>query len=181
MAFLNIFKKKNIESSLEVFPDMTKYRIYIFLKSESTSDLKALMNEYYEIYTTETPFSMELYKLDDLSWNYVVLTLLPNVAEIPPVWDYLNILLWLNEKAVSSFAYAIPKQEEEQPFFAEVDKSNPYGDSCVGIANGRNFFCNIPEEKVEWSTSVSKQFNYTQFIYERYGVTFPECIGERNW
>jgi len=67
MAFLNIFKKKNIESSLEVFPDMTKYRIYIFLKSESTSDLKALMNEYYEIYTTETPFSMELYKLDDLS------------------------------------------------------------------------------------------------------------------
>ncbi len=65
---------------------------------------------------------MELYKLDDLSWNYVVLTLLPNVAEISPIWDYLNILLWLNEK-------------------------------------------------VEWFTSVSKQFNYTKFICERYGVT----------
>ncbi len=172
MAFLNIFKKKNTETSLEVFPDMVKYRIYIFLKSESTSDLKALMNEYHEIYTTETPFSMELYKLDDLSWNYVVLTLLPNVAEISPIWDYLNILLWLNEKAVSSFAYAVPMQEDEQPFFAEVDKSNPYGDSCVGIANGRNFFCNIPEQKVVWSTSVPKQFNYTKFICERYGVMF---------
>lgn len=172
MKFLNIFKKKKTETSLEVFPDMTKYRIYIFMKSESTSDLKALMNEYYEIYTTETPFSMELYKLDDLSWNYAVLTLLPNVAEISPIWDYLNILLWVDENAISSFAYAVSKQEGEQPFFAAVDKSNPYGDSCVGIANGRNFMCNIPEQKVKWSTSVPNQFDYTKYIYEHYGVKF---------
>lgn len=81
-------------------------------------------------------------------------------------------MVGLNEKTACSFAYAVPKKADKQPFFAEVDKSNPYGDSCVGIANGRNFICNIPEQKVEWSTSVSKQFNYTKFICECYGVKF---------
>lgn len=172
MGFFDLFKKKNTATSLEAFPDMEKYRIYIFVKGGSASDLKARMNEYNEIYITETPFSMELYKMEDSSWHYVVLTLLPNTAEISPAWDYLNILLWLNEKAEHSFAYAFSEKEGGQPFYAEVDKNNPYGDSCVGIANGRNFFCNIPEQKVEWSASVSKQFDYEKYIYERYGVKF---------
>lgn len=45
MTINNINENELMECKLNRRIDMAKYHIYIFLKSESTSELKALMNE----------------------------------------------------------------------------------------------------------------------------------------
>ena len=50
------------------------------------------------------------------------------------------------------------------------DWSNSFGDSIMGIANGKNYYCNIPEQSVEWRQSIAKGFDPVQHIRERYGV-----------
>ena len=170
MGFFDMFKKHNGPESFDSFPDLTDYRIYIFLKGGELCEVKAQMDEYHEIYITETAFSTQLYKLGDTPWTYVVLTLLPNVAEISPIWDYLNILLWMSDKAEQSFAYAYSDCAGELPLFAERDWDNQYGDSCIGIANGKHFHVAIPEQEITWKQNVAKQFDHPKYILDKFGV-----------
>ena len=170
MGLFDIFKKHDEGSSFDSFPDLKNYQIYILLKGGELSEVKAQMDEYHEIYITEAAFSTQLYKLGDTQWTYIVLTLLPDVAEFPPVWDYLNILLWMSDKAESSFAYAYSRQKGELPLIAERDWNNQDGDSCKGIANGKNFYAAIPDQNVRWEQAVPKQFDYEKYLMERYGV-----------
>ena len=167
-------KKKTVKTvktdSFDTFPDLTNYRIYIFLKNDRVSEVKAHLDEYHELYITETDFSTGLYNLGDTQWTYVVLTLLPGVAEISPFWDYLNILLWMSDKAEISFAYAFSKQKGELPVIAVRDEKNQYGDSCKGIASGKYFSAAIPEQAVTWEQSVSKKFDYEEYLRKCYGV-----------
>ena len=57
MGFFDLFKKHNETESFDSFPNLTDYRIYIFLKGGELSEVKARMDEYHEIYITETAFS----------------------------------------------------------------------------------------------------------------------------
>ena len=168
MGLFDIFKKKN-EPVLAAFPELSDYRIYIFLKGGAAGELKTLLNEYYELYIDETPFSMDLYNTNDQSWNYISLTLLPNVGEVEPMWEYLNILLWMSQKASVLFAYAVSDKPGKLPVFAEVNKADSLGETCLGIVNGKNFICNIPERRAEWTGSVPVQYDLEKYIFERYG------------
>ena len=170
MGVLDIFKNRKKQASFDSFPDLKNYRIFLFLKGGEIDDVKAQMDEYHELYITETAFSTNLFKLGDTPWTYVVLTLLPEVAEISPIWDYFNILLWMSEKTEISFAYACSRQMGEPPVFAVRDDDNQYGDSCKGMANGKYFHAAIPEQEVTWEQSISKQFDYEGYIREKYGV-----------
>ena len=170
MGLFDIFKKHDEGNSFDSFPDLKNYQIYIFLKGGELSEVKAQMDEYHELYISEAAFTTQLYKLDNTQWTYVVLTLLPDVSDPPPVWDYLNILLWMSDKSESSFAYAFSSQKGELPIIAERDWNNQYGDSCIGIANGKNFHAAIPEQEVIWKQAVPKQFDYEAYLLEKYGV-----------
>lgn len=170
MGLLGFFIKQNKSDSLDTFPDLSDYRIYLFLKGGELNKVKAQMDEYHELYTTEAAFSTQLFKLGDTSWTYIVFTLLPNVAEISPIWDYLNILLWMSDKTEVSFAYAYSMQAGKLPLLANRDYDNPFGDSCIGIANGKHFRAAIPEQEVVWEQRVSKQFDYSGYLRENYGV-----------
>ena len=170
MGVFNFFKRQNKSDSFDSFPDLTNYRIYLFLKGGELNEVIAQMGEYYEMYPTETAFSAQLYKLNDTPWTYIVLTLLPNVTEISPIWDYFNILLWMSDKAELSFAYAYSTQFGELPLFAYRDYDNQFGDSCKGIANGKQIYAKVPEQEVLWGQSVSEQFDYEGYLWENYGV-----------
>ena len=170
MGLFDFFKKQNKSDSLDDFPDLSNYRIYLFLKGGDLDEVKAQMDEYHELYTTETAFSTQLFKLGDTPWTYIVFTLLPNVAEISPIWDYLNILLWMSDKTEIAFAYAYSIQAGELPLLANRDYDNQSGDSCIGIANGKHFRAAIPEQEVAWGQSVSKQFDNSEYLRENYGV-----------
>ena len=170
MGLFDIFKKNVQTGAFDSFPDLKDYRIYILLKGGELSEVKAQMDEYHQIYITETAFSTQLFKLGDTQWTYIVLTLLPGVAELSPIWDYLNILLWMSDKAEQSFAYAYSDQKGKLPLIAERDRDNQYGDSCKGIAQGRYFYATIPEQEVTWKEGVSKDFDPEGYLRERYGV-----------
>ena len=76
----------------------------------------------------------------------------------------------MSDKAESSFAYAYSRQKGELPLIAERDWNNQDGDSCKGIANGKNFYAAIPDQNVRWEQAVPKQFDYEKYLMERYGV-----------
>ena len=170
MGFLDIFRKRNKQNSFESLPDLKNYRIFLFLKGGAVDELRAHMDEYHKIYSTETAFFMDLFKLGDTSWTYIALTLMPEVAEISPMWDYLNILLWMSEKAEVSFAYAYSREQGKLPVVAVLDEENQYGDSCKGIANGKHFRAAIPEQEVTWGQSAPKQFDYEEYLLGKYYV-----------
>ena len=170
MGLFDIFKKQDVENSFDSFPDLKNYQIYLLLKGGELSEVKARMDEYHEIYITETAFSTQLYKLGDTQWTYIAFTLLPEVSELSPIWDYFNILLWMSDKSESSFAYAFSRQKGELPIIAARDWNNQYGDSCIGIANGKNFHAAIPEQEVIWKQAVPGQFAYEAYLLEKYGV-----------
>ncbi len=175
MGLFDIFKK-NKETVFDTFPELSDYRIYIFLKGGSTGELKALLNEYHELYIDETPFSMDLYNTNDQSWTYITLTLLPKVGEVEPMWEYLNILLWMSQKASILFAYAFSDKAGKLPVFAEVNKADPLGETCLGIVKGKNFLCNIPERRAEWTGNVPAQYDIKKYIFERYGIDMSSVI-----
>ena len=162
--------KKNKETAAEAFPELADYRIFIFLKGGAAAEQKSLLNEYHELYIDETPFSMDLYNTDDQSWNYITLTLLPNVGEVEPMWEYLNILLWMSQKADLLFAYAVSDKPGKLPLFAEVNKADQLGETCLGIVNRKNFISNIPERRTEWTGNVPAQYKLENYILERYGL-----------
>ena len=176
MGLFDIFKKQDNGNTFDSFSNLKNCRIYIFLKGGNLSEVKAQMDEYHEIYITEAAFSTQLYKLGDTQWTYVALTLLPDVAELSPVWEYFNILLWMSDKAESSFAYAFSDQKGELPLIAERDWNNQYGDSCNGIANGKYFYAAVPDQNVTWNRAVPNQFDYEGYLREKYGVDVRQAI-----
>lgn len=162
---------RNKESaSFDTLPDLKNYRIYLFLKAGEVSEVKAHLDEYHELYITEAAFSTDLYKLGDTAWTYVVLTLLPGVAEISPAWEYLNILLWMSDKAERSFAYAYSRQKGEPSVIAERDWGDQLGESCKGIIGGKYFHASIPGQEVTWKQGVPKSFEHEEYIRKEYGV-----------
>lgn len=165
-----IFKKQNRSNAFDSFPDLKDYRVYLFLRGGELSEVKARMDEYHEIYLTETAFSTQLYRLGDTPWIYMVLTLLPGVAELSPIWDYFNILLWMSDKVETAFAYAYSEYKGKLPVFALRDVDNQFGDSCKGIANGKHFLATIPEQEVQWGQGVTGRFDYKGYLRENYGI-----------
>ena len=76
----------------------------------------------------------------------------------------------MSDKAELSFAYAYSTQFGELPLFAYRDYDNQFGDSCKGIANGKQIYAKVPEQEVLWGQSVSEQFDYEGYLWENYGV-----------
>ena len=171
MGLFDIFKKKDAQSAqtgLDAFPDITGYRAFLFLKTENIEALEAHCKEYGEIYPDEIVFTPAFQKYKDPAWVCMSLTPVAGKADAASIWHYLNLLLWMSDKAEKSFAYAV--SGAMAPVFAERDWSNSFGDSVMGIANGKNYYCNIPEQSVKWRQSVAKGFDPVQHIRERYGV-----------
>ena len=160
----------NEQNPFGLFPDMADYRIYLLLKGGEANEIQAQMDEYDKIYSNETPFLTEMYKVDGTPWTYFVLTLRTDVAEPYPVWSYFDILLWMREKVNLAFAYACPKQQGYLPIVACCEENNPSHDSCAGIANGRNFRAVMPDWEVIWGQNVPIDFNYIGYIRETYGI-----------
>ena len=166
----DLFDQHSYEGSFDELPDLSGYRIFIFLNNSSVDEMKKQMAGYDELYSNETAFSAEVYRLGATQWTYLVLTLKAHVSELSPVWDYLNILLWMSEKAAPAFAYAVPKEKGSYPLFAQRDWGNPSGDSCLGIAMGKNFRASIPGQELIWEQSVPETFDYRKQIIEHFGI-----------
>ncbi|MCR5733991.1 MAG: hypothetical protein K6G22_05210 [Lachnospiraceae bacterium] len=176
MGLFNFSKKQNKSDSFDSFPNLTSYRLYIFLKSGDINKVKAQMDEFYELYPNEIPFSAQLYQLGPTPWTYLVLNHLPNVGSMSPIWYYLDYLLWMSDSAELSFAFAYSVQAGELPLFASRDFNNPNGDSCTGISNGKHFHATVPGEEVNWGQSVSNQFDYVEYIRGYYGVDISTVL-----
>lgn len=153
-----------------LFPDITNYRVYLFLMGGEVNEISAQMDEYNELYSDGIPFSTEMYKVGDSSWTYFVFTFRTHVEERHPVWYYFDNLLWMSVKANLSLAYACPKQQGYLPIIACRDEDNQSGESCKGIANGKYFRANIPYNEVNWGQSVPVGFDYIGYVRETYGI-----------
>jgi hypothetical protein len=169
MGVFDVFKKSNEKATFDSFPDLRNYRSYVFLKGGEAGELKRQMDEYHQL-GSETAFSTALYTIGGTPWTYVVLTPRPNADKVSMVWDFLNILLWMSDKAASSFAYACPAKEGELPIIAYRDENNDMGDSCKGIAREKFFHASIPDFEVIWEQSLPKQFDYVDYLQQNYGI-----------
>lgn len=174
MGLMDAFRKNSGGSSFDSFPDLSDYRIYLFLKG---CDVQKLLDEYSEIYSNPQPFSTEIFNVQFTPWKYVVFTFYPGVSEICPMMDYLDVLLWMSGGSACTFAYACPNQDGRLPIIAYREDDNEYGDSCKGIANGKYFRADIPGNEVKWGASVPMQLDYVAYLRERYGIDVAAVIG----
>ncbi|MCR4641562.1 MAG: hypothetical protein K5697_05990 [Lachnospiraceae bacterium] len=166
----DLFDQHEEAGAFDELPDLRGYRIYIFLNNSSVDEMQKQLAGYYELYSDESAFSAEVRSLAGTPWTCLALTLRAHVSELPPVWDYLNILLWMSDKAVPAFAYAYSEQPEKLPFFAQRDWGNPDGDSCIGIAMGRNFRASVPAQELSWQQELPEGFDYRAQIMTHFGV-----------
>ncbi|MCR5213099.1 MAG: hypothetical protein K6E10_01670 [Eubacterium sp.] len=170
MGLFDLFGKKKNESSFEVFPDVRDYKLYYFLKMDSINVIKSRMSEYHVMYGGDMPFSMELYEWKDTSWYCLGISIESDKTNELPMWHYFNLLLWLSTKTQSMFAVAVPVHSGMTPLYAETNISDSLGSTCMGISNGNNFICDIPDKKVQWLQGVNRGFDYYQYINDRFGV-----------
>jgi hypothetical protein len=159
----------NKQNSFDSFPDMRGYRAFIFLKGCEVNEVRKQVAEFNEIYGSDIAYSIEVFSIDGTPWTYIALNLLPN-ANNSPIWYYLDILLWMSDKADTSFAYAYSMQEGNLPVIAFRDRGNEYGEACRGMANGKYFQASVPSEEVTWGQNVPAQFDYVGHLYNSYGV-----------
>ncbi|MCR5403664.1 MAG: hypothetical protein K6E91_07590 [Butyrivibrio sp.] len=167
MGLFDRFNQSKEKNSFDSFPGMENYQLFLFVNGFNA---KEQMDKYHEIYNDETAFSTEIYNRANTSWMCIVFTLKTDAIDISPIWEYLNTLLWMSEGSTPAFAYAYPKQEGDLPIIAYRDEGSKFGDSCVGIANGRYFQASIPDQEVVWGQSVPEQFDYEGFLSQSYGI-----------
>lgn len=174
MGLFDRFIKNNEGNSSDSFPDLNNYQLFLFVKG---CDVRTRLDEYLEIYNGETAFSTEILNISNTEWNYVFFTPKPSAGEASPIWEYLNTLLWMSEEPAEAFAYACSKYEGElPPIIAYRDEDSKSGDSCTGIADGRQFEAVIPEQSLRWGESVSDEFDYEGFLSQIYGIDLKDLF-----
>ena len=153
------------------FANLKNYRAFIFTNKVSYADLKAHIDEYYQLYSDASSYELNyaIKEIKGTQWIRIEFTLKNQTAKYTPFWEYLNALIWLSDKTDTLFAYAFSKEKRYLPVIAGFDKDNPAGDSVLGIMNSRNFVACLPEEKIVWKEEVPKNLDYEKYLETNFG------------
>lgn len=153
------------------FPNLKDYRSFIFTKKVSYPDLKAHLDEYYELYSDPTSYELNyaVKEIKGTKWIRIEFTLKNQTPEFTPFWEYLNALIWISDKTDTLFAYAFSNVKNNHPVIAKFNTNNPAGDSVLGIMNGRYFEACLPEEKIVWKEVLPPGLDYERYLETNFG------------
>ena len=165
-------ENKDTDNSKENdFPNLKNYRFFIFTKKVSHPDLKACLDEYYELYSDPTSYELNyvIKEIKGTEWIRIEFTLKNQTPKYTPFWEYLNALIWLSDKTDTLFAYAFSNIKSNHPVIARFDADNPAGDSVLGIMNSRYFIACLPDEKIVWKEMIPSSLDYEKYLETYFG------------
>lgn len=151
----------------EWWPDLTAYRKAILLHNISYDEIDSLLKEYATLWAAPRPVVCDFFYTalpDDSTWIYLEF---PNFEKVPHYENfsqYLNLMIWLSEKADRQFCLAIPQNPNQPLFLSTMDEQNPCGDACMGIYADRDFYFEVAGDMFEWGPVPTAAFNYVGFL-----------------
>ena len=163
--------KETDNSKENDFPNLKNYRSFIFAGNVSYSNLKARMDEYYELYSDPASYELNyvIKEIKGTKWIRIEFTLRNQIPMYTPFWEYLNALIWLSDITDNLFAYAFSNIKNNLPVIARFDSENPAGDSVLGIMNSRYFEACLPEEKIVWKDVLPSGLDYEKYLETNFG------------
>ena len=176
MGLFDFWKKKtDTDQSVDRIPDLKGYRIRIYQKGSSFEEMRGLWNEYEEMYSEEINYQVNFCGFSGTPWKYMDITGKTSQEPIS-FWEYLNLLIWMSQKGSGLFALAESTSVlPEYAVYATVDMSNPAGDTCNALVNGKRCLCDIPAQEISWGEAVSAGYDYRNVIVHTFA--FPdECF-----
>lgn len=169
-----------------MFPNLKYFNCRIYVRIADSENIRKSFNEYNGIYTD--PDKCYISAEGDLgdNWHYIELSAATSDPSDFSFAEFMNILIWLSDLTYDVFAYAKPNNTypgmgnsavdkvgdwtNTEPFYAEPDRNDKFGDSCVGIMNGKEFKFVVTELAVSYKNEVAYRSDLESYICKKHKV-----------
>ena len=171
-----------------MFPNLKYFNCRIYVRIADSGNIRKSFREYNGIYTD--PDKSYISAEGDLgdNWHYIELSAATSDPEDFTFAEFMNILIWLSDLTNDVFAYAKPNNTypgmgnsavdkvgdwtNTEPFYAEPDRNDALGESCVGIMNGKEFRFVVTELAVSYNNEVVSVSDLESYISKKHRVKF---------
>lgn len=169
-----------------LIPYLTFYRKAVILHNVPLDIVKEQIKEYAGLYEDpvkkEHNFRMATFS-GSSGWVYLEYPYAEGIVHYKNFWHYQNLMLWLSMKADMQFCLALPESREESLFFSQMDKSNSFGDTVIGIFEDRDFSFCVPGSIFKWIALPQTGFDCKGYLDKVFGFDMQllSGIGQFQW
>lgn len=170
----------------KLIPNLTLYKKSIILHNIPLDIVKEQIKEYAGLYedSVKKEYNFHMTTLPGNSeWVYVEFPYAEGITHYNNFWHYQNLMLWLSMKADMQFCLAFPDSQDSSLFLSQMDTSNSFGDTVIGIFEDRDFSFCVPGSIFKWISLPQTGFNGQEYLDKVFGFDMQLLSGleECKW